>query len=1399
MKLLFITSLTIIILCLTVKPVFAIVPPPILINVGVSVLEVLAVIFSIFLQGFLVIFGGKKNKKFTLKPLHLIIAVILFLLAFFMYINTYKLLIKDKYNYLTKNMYKLPDEDHYITTKDTVVFNISEDPSDVEDDYKPPPPGVNIDEIYDKMFSEEAVFIDIRDQRQYMACTIKGAVNIPENELPNKIAQYRDKEIYIFGNGDIKSAKLAQQLEEQGYKAFYIARGIRWFAALGSGFFLYDNEGRDISMMPRFFLESQREKWNIPQGKLSHRVYTNLDEKIFFFDNTHKLWTTTDIKKKIKNHSIILIDVRTTADKHEYLFPIPVSALTIEEIERKIEEIPQNKEIIIACNDFSTAFEAEWLGAELDRRGLNYQGRYTNPEELFLPPPQMIIPFHFTFERFAEYIQFGYQHLQFYIGNRFHMIPGRTPLLFYAFIVFILILRLALLPLSFLSSLHKAKTNKLLRDKVKKGITVPSGFFEKINYINNLQEENLFLKLLYVIPDILIITLAVITGFFVVERSSFLAPWIRDAQIPSVIIALVTSCLFYIYELCSPLNFKMANNNTRPAVFRLMPMVFSAIMFLLGAFFLPAVFTAFLGVNYFISILEYNFSKIFVKPQKDKSAKKKEPAEIIASEKAVKKFPFDLVYLLSDPETNHPPFVLSKPELKTSIGGKAYNLAVMAGEKLNIPSGFVISEEFFQKFPMNDGKLTPEAMEELFKAWDYFKFEEAIVRSSSTKEDGSQKSYAGIFESIPGMIRDNFIEGVEKVYNSYCQQRAKTYVSGDNEDFKPQGGVIVQEMIRPDYMGVLFTVDPQDPVNMSLDFFTGEEAARNMETTPPTRVVIGRLSEKTLNIHQENSAIKNLPIADIIETGKQLEKIFKNPQDIEWAVKDNTLYIFQSRNITYSPPLKDKYIIEEKIRLLKKVSDYKKNTDSTESGLPGIIWKTNEISEVLPCPLPSSLSLFRKMWLPNSSIEMAYRYFCLPCNLEIKPEDILETLFGKLYINDIEEKKLLLAGSLENRMAALCGKINIEIRKKNLCKKIRFSAPEFLDTINKKLENSQNFFNIAKDTVEHLLTEHLVQVFKINIILDYYLKLINKDLKNSGITFNDLLNSSSEKSTVDKIKLCEDCTFRAPCDYELSCPRFIETPSILKNINGNSEKQQPATKDKKAVDPRQIMKNAGIQENKIKRILQNLKDINPYVRLKESERILTTKYIAFLRKIFLKIDETFRLGGDIFYLTIDEIWEMENKGVLWETKKTISQRKKKRERFKEIELPLNIRVEDVEKTGLCEKSTESTDEEGALQGIMVSGNRSVQGTARIAKTLEEVKDISPDEILVAKMASTQWSVILPGIKGIITQGGGMLSHLAILAREFKTPYIAGCKNAASIIKNGETITIHPNGKIEKSP
>ncbi len=83
----------------------------------------------------------------------------------------------------------------------------------------------------------------------------------------------------------------------------------------------------------------------------------------------------------------------------------------------------------------------------------------------------------------------------------------------------------------------------------------------------------------------------------------------------------------------------------------------------------------------------------------------------------------------------------------------------------------------------------------------------------------------------------------------------------------------------------------------------------------------------------------------------------------------------------------------------------------------------------------------------------------------------------------------------------------------------------------------------------------------------------------------------------------------------------------------------------------------------------------------------------------------------------------------------------------------------------------------------------VEGAARVVRSVDQIADVRDGEILVCGSTSPAWAPIFSKIKATVTDVGGVMSHAAIVAREYGLPAVVGTGRATSSIKTGQTIRV----------
>ena len=225
-----------------------------------------------------------------------------------------------------------------------------------------------------------------------------------------------------------------------------------------------------------------------------------------------------------------------------------------------------------------------------------------------------------------------------------------------------------------------------------------------------------------------------------------------------------------------------------------------------------------------------------------------------------------------------------KPNSKI-MGGKAANLLFLSQKDYSVPEFFILTTSFFAK------KISPQ---KIYQFFDQLNCKTVSVRSSVNVEDGQRHSFAGIFESYLNIKKQDLIKTIKKCHDSAFSNRAKQYCNFHQIDYKKiRPDVIVQKMVSPGKGGVIFTQDENNQIVIEACQGNGEKVVDG--TADISQYMISRQTKKP---NHTNGILNQKEISKLINTSLKIEDEFNSPQDIEWAIKNNKIFILQSRPIT---------------------------------------------------------------------------------------------------------------------------------------------------------------------------------------------------------------------------------------------------------------------------------------------------------------------------------------------------------------------------------------------------------------------------------------------------------------------------------------------------------------------
>ena len=112
-------------------------------------------------------------------------------------------------------------------------------------------------------------------------------------------------------------------------------------------------------------------------------------------------------------------------------------------------------------------------------------------------------------------------------------------------------------------------------------------------------------------------------------------------------------------------------------------------------------------------------------------------------------------------------------------------------------------------------------------------------------------------------------------------------------------------------------------------------------------------------------------------------------------------------------------------------------------------------------------------------------------------------------------------------------------------------------------------------------------------------------------------------------------------------------------------------------------------------------------------------------------------------------------------------------------------------TGPCRwpsATTNARPAQGALRGIAASRGTAC-GVARVARNIEEAMRVEKGAILICPFTDPGWTPVLDRVAGVVTETGGLLSHAAVICREYGIPAVLGVPDATTRIPDGARLAI----------
>ena len=802
------------------------------------------------------------------------------------------------------------------------------------------------------------------------------------------------------------------------------------------------------------------------------------------------------------------------------------------------------------------------------------------------------------------------------------------------------------------------------------------------------------------------------------------------------------------------------------------------------------------------------------------------------------------------------------------VGGKGANLGEMTSAKINVPSGFVITADAYRDFlkvnaidsliengikksaddekillneaehfrgKIKSGKF-PEQLENIIRE-KYFNLgnnTRVAVRSSATAEDLPDASFAGQQETylnVQGI--ESVLNGVRNCYASLWGNRAVSYRFHQGYDQTSVSiAVVIQEMIESEKSGVLFTVNPvnkkENEMQINASFGLGESVVSGRVTadsyiidksgniievnigSKETQIIYGDKETVEVSVNpdkRKTRALNDREILELMKCGLEIEKHYGMPMDIEWAIKNDIVYILQARAIT---TLKNSENDITGNDLIEKYINGKKIKKDTQEVMSFFLEKMPFAHRVLDFDYLMAINDQKVNILSEGGIILPRNPIIDDDGIQTFSDDgkrigknifkffnILKNMkdfefcykkckdFMNIYETEIEEIKHL---NFENMTLTECG--NFLEESYVLLQKLAYDR--FKYALFPSVLNSKKFTKIIKKVNSNYSSFDFYWDLdnKTSVVTNDVYKMAREIRKNEALKkaiisgdnfkelykkYNDFKNISDEFMKNNGFKSDYNC-------YCLSAKTFLEDPDRLINIlrpilNENSNESNDIK------DFSKLMESVKeIYGRKYQDVEKQIKYFRYFHVVREESQYLWETLFYYVRKCVKRInfillgDENIETGvANLFH---KELLEVINRGNLNESdKEKINRRNEK--------FPLAVKVWEASKLLIFKTDGD------VLKGVSGSTGIAV-GKVCLINSPKEFYKMKKGDILVCHLTDPEWTPLFKLASAVVADTGSALSHAAIVAREYNIPAVLGVGFATTKFKDGDMIQVDGN-------
>ncbi|MDO7789084.1 phosphoenolpyruvate synthase [Desulforamulus aquiferis] len=596
---------------------------------------------------------------------------------------------------------------------------------------------------------------------------------------------------------------------------------------------------------------------------------------------------------------------------------------------------------------------------------------------------------------------------------------------------------------------------------------------------------------------------------------------------------------------------------------------------------------------------------------------------------------------------------------------------------------------------------------------------------------------------------------------------------------------------------------------------------------------------------QKTQTLTDQQILKLARIGRQIEAHFGCPQDIEWCLADDTFYIVQSRPITTLYPIPEANDQENHVYI--SVGHQQMMTDPMKP-LGISLWQLTAFRPMSKAGGRLFVDVTQMLASPNSRQNLLDNMGQHDPLIKDALMTIIERDFIKLLPNDQKEQvpdsnkgmqSLDFQAPSEKDPTIVADLIkgsqtSIEQLKQNIQRKsgsdlfdfiledlqqlkknlfdpksvaVFMSAINASAWINEKMNQwlgEKNAADILSQSVPNNITSEMgLELLDVADVIRPYPEVINylQHVKDDSF-LDELIKFAGGQKTQDAINAyLSKYGMRCAGEIDITKTRWGEKPTTLipmilsniKNFKPNAGKgifeqgrQEALKKEQELLDRLRQLPGGEQKVQEAKRMIDLIRNFIGYREYPKYGWM--HRYFVYKQALLKEAEQLVQEGvihkkEDIYYLTLEEFHEVVRTHNL--DYQIINKRKDEYNLYEKLTPPRVITSDGEIITG--EYKRENLPAE-AIAGLPVSSGV-IEGRARVILNMEDA-DLEAGDILITTFTDPSWTPLFVLIKGLVTEVGGLMTHGAVIAREYGLPAVVGVENATKLIKDGQRIRVH---------